>query len=177
MKRIIILIAILGFAYAGISARAHNRSLSIAKANAIVNADQVGEPTAPLLASLKNFVKTHTGSSVKLTLGGSYARAQTSAQDSTKSQEITGQLYAEGQATCASKADSLVQARCVQAYVTARLKALSIPAAATPPNPNDYIISYVAPSLAADTATAMGLLSLLSLIGGFFWILPKKKHI
>jgi hypothetical protein len=177
MKRVIILIAILGFAYAGISARAHNRSQSIAKANAIVNADQVGEPTAPLLTSLKSFVMTHTGSSVKLTLGGSYARAQAAAQASTKSQEITGQLYAEGQATCASKADSLVQARCVQAYVSARLKALAIPTPVTPPNPNDYIMSYTAPAIAADTASAMAALSLLSLIGGFFWILPKKRNV
>ena len=177
MKRIIILIAVLGFAYAGIAARAHNRTESITRANAIVSADQIGEPTAPLLASLKNFVKTHTGSSVKLTLGASYTRAQAAAQASNKSQEITGQLYAEGQAACASKADSLVQARCVQAYVSSRLKALSIAPTLAAPNPSDYIINYTAPTTAADTATIMATLSILSLIAGFFWILPKKRTV
>lgn len=175
MKPIIVIIIFLALAYGAISARANNHREAVARASAIVAADQNGEPTAPLLSALKSYISKHTGSSIILKLGGSYARAQAAATASTKSQEITGQLYAEGQATCASKADSLVQARCVQAYVTARLKALSIAPVSPPPNPNDYTISYSAPEFTFDTATILGGLSILSLLGGFFWALPKKR--
>lgn len=175
MKPTLIILVCLALAYGAISARANNHREAVSRASAIVAADQIGEPTAPLLSSLKSYISKHTGSSIILKLGGSYARAQAAATASTKSQEITGQLYAEGQATCASKADSLVQARCVQAYVSARLKALSITPVSSPPNPSDYTISYRAPEFAFDLATILGGLSILSLVSGFFWALPKKR--
>jgi hypothetical protein len=88
-------------------------------------------------------------------LSGSYTRAQTAAEEYARSQGGTGQLYAEGQQKCAGKADSVVQARCVQSYVSQHLATIATPVAVAPPNPKDYIITIKSPAFASDFATLL----------------------
>ncbi len=164
MKRFALILLTLILISGAFLARAHNHSEAVAKARAIVAADQVGQPTEQLLSSLKNYVALHTGSSIILNMGGSYGRAVAAAEVSAKAQVGTGQLYAEGQQKCAGKANSIVQAKCVQDYVSTRLKALAIPVAVAPPNPKDYIIIFKSPFFTFDTATLFLALALLVIL-------------
>lgn len=175
MKRFVLILLILILLGAAFITRAHNHTIAVAKGRAIVTADQVGEPTAQLLASLKNYVALHTGSSVILNMGGSYSRAVAAAEASAQAQVGTGQLYAEGQQKCAGKANSIVQARCVQDYVSSRLKALAIPVAIAPPNQNDYKLTFKSPLFAFDTATLLLVLAMFLVLASILTKLRRKN--
>ena len=175
MKRISLIFLTLFLISSAVVIRGHNRATAEAQARSIVAADSAGEPTEPLLKTLKSFVKGHTGSSVTLNLGGSYARAQDVAKAAATAQSGTGQLYAEGQQKCASKSDSIVQARCVQDYVSSHLKTNAPPTPVVPPNPNDFIVRLTAPSYAADTATLLWGISVITLMAAVFPLTRKKR--
>jgi hypothetical protein len=155
MKPIIFLSSAILLSAFALGTQAHNHSEAVQRASVVVAADRAGSSTGEALKSLKKYVGGHTGSSVTLTLSGSYTRAQTAAEEYARSQGGTGQLYAEGQQKCAGKADSVVQARCVQSYVSQHLATIATPVAVAPPNPKDYIITIKSPAFASDFATLL----------------------
>ena len=154
----------------------HNHSEAVQRASIVVAADRAGTSTDIALKQLRKFVSSHTGSTVTLTLSGSYTRAQTAAEESARSQGGTGQLYAEGQQKCAGKANSIVQANCVQTYVSQHLATISTPVAVAPPNPKDYILNLKAPAFALDFATALFVLSSAFAVTAAYFFVRRKKQ-
>lgn len=173
MTRILTLLGILFLFGSAFSVRAQNHSGAVLRASAVVAADRAGQPTVNLMEALKQYVRAHTGSSVSLSLPGSYSRALSAAQVSGKSSG-TGALYAEAQAACASKADSIRQAKCVQEYVSPRLVSIPEQPTVLPPNPQDYVVKLKAPTFTTDLATFLWLLSFAS-IAVVLTLFIKKK--
>ncbi len=177
MKPVIFISSAIVLGAFALGTQAHNHGEAVQRASVVVAADRAGSSTAAALKQLRNYVGAHTGSTVTLSLSGSYTRAQTAAEEYARSQGGTGQLYAEGQQKCAGKADSVVQARCVQTYVSQHLAAISTPVAVTPPNPKDYSLTINAPAFAFDLATGLfGLATALAIAAAFYLVRRKQSY-
>lgn len=175
MTRILTILGILFLFGSAFSVRAQNHNTAVLRASTVVAADRAGEPIAPLLESLKKYVRTHTGSSVVLSLPGSYSRALSAAQASGQP-TATGALYAEAQAACAGKADSVRQAKCVQEFVSARLVTTPEQPTVLPPNPEDYVIRLKAPAIAPDLATLLWFVAFASALTALGLFLRNKRR-
>ncbi len=177
MKPVIFIASAIVLSAFALGTQAHSHSEAVQRASVVVAADRAGSPTEAALKQLRRYVAAHTGSTVTLTLSGSYTRAQTAAEEYARSQGGTGQLYAEGQQKCASKADSIALARCVQAYVSQRLSTIPTPVVVAPPNPKDYVLTIKAPSFAFDFATVLfASSSALAVIAAYFLVRRKKSY-
>jgi hypothetical protein len=155
-KRIFFFAAAVILAGAGIFFRASNSHTARIQADQIVAADKAGTDTAAALASLQAFVKTHMGSSVKITLQYSYDRAQAAAKAAAAAAPSgNSQIYADAQRACGGKSDSITQARCVTAYVTQRLTNAPVPTPVPAPKLTDYQYNLKAPLWTPDLAGAL----------------------
>lgn len=134
--------------------------------NQILSLDQEGENTSSLIDELKTFSTTHMNASITVELIDSYNRAL---QASEQSQQASGETYAKAQAACASRADSITQARCVNNYLAQNAPVNANSQAIAAPDRNQYIFTYKSPLLTPDLAGVMLLISLTSL-GVGFWL-------
>jgi hypothetical protein len=138
----------------GVGAAVHAQARAHAMAQAIVTADQSGQDITALQAKLAAYVHAHMLTDQTVFLSGSYNRAAAAAQ-AAANPNSNGTVYAQAQASCASHADSLVQARCVQAYLAANAQTGANPQAVAAPVKADYTKSYHAPHWTADLAGIM----------------------
>lgn len=108
--------------------------------------DQAGQDTTSDQVALEQFSHSHMNATVRLELMGSYGRAVAASQPATPS----GALYAQAQAACAGKSDSIVQAKCVTDYVSKRLPAPAAPVA--PPDRSLFTKEFHSPAWTPDLA-------------------------
>jgi hypothetical protein len=152
-KRLLFISAAVILAAAGLYFRAANTHTAKNQAAELVRTDAAG-PSAPAsLASLKAFVAGHMGASVSFTLQGSYDRA--AAQAAAAATNANSQIYADAQKACGGKSDSVTQAKCNHAYLSAHLTNVAIPTPVPAPKLADYQYNLKAPFWAPDLAGAL----------------------
>lgn len=117
----------------------------------ITTDDTAGVDTTADQQALADYVKVHMTTSRSVMLTASYNRAVQAAQ-AAANPASNGSVYAAAQASCAGHADSLVQARCVQAYVGSHSTAGANPQPAATPSKADYTKTFTAPGWTADSA-------------------------
>jgi hypothetical protein len=113
--------------------------------------DATGLDTTSDQQVLARYVATHMATSRTVLLSASYNRALQAAQ-AASNPTSNGTVYSAAQAACASHADSLVQARCVQAYLAAHSTSGTNPQVVTTPVKADYTKTFTAPNWTADSA-------------------------
>lgn len=128
----------------------HQRHASRLAASIVAN-DQLGHDVTAQLATLQTYIHGHIATSQQVTLDGSYNRAVAAAA-AAAAPASNGTIYAQAQAACASHADSLVQARCVQAYLASHATVGANPTAIPTPVKADYVKSFTAPRWTPDSA-------------------------
>jgi ABC-type phosphate/phosphonate transport system substrate-binding protein len=173
-KRMLFLTAAIVLAAAGLLYRASSSHSARTQANQIVSADTAGTDTATQIASLKSYVGSHMGSSIRFSLAGSYNRAVAAAQAAASAGNNYSQIYADAQKACSSKSDSLVQAHCNQAYLAAHLASAPSVAPVVMPVLASYQYNLVAPLWTPDLAGALLLGALVALILGL--VIPRRKR-
>jgi len=145
----------------------HNSNQAETLKNQILSLDQTGGDTSPIIDELKTFSMNHMNASMTVELIYSYNRALQAAE---RSQQISGETYTKAQAACASRADSITQARCVNNYLAQNAPVNAQSQAIVAPDRNQYIFTYKSPMLAPDLAGIMALISLTSLgVGIWLW--------
>jgi hypothetical protein len=177
--RLLYFVAAVALLALGLFFEAKDSHYAHSQANAIVASDQVApDPTAgsgPELTNLQSFVKSHMGTSVSFTLTGSYQRAQVASQAATAAQASNASIYAAAQAACNGKTDSLVQARCNQAYLQSHLPA-STPTPVATPKLSDYQYHLTAPIWTPDLAGALILGALIAFALLLFSLLKPRRR-
>ena len=129
---------------------------------AITAQDQAGLDPSATEVAVNTYVHTHMLTSTSVFLKASYDRAVAASQSTAT--ESNGQVYAAAQAACASHADSIVQANCVQAYLSAHSTTGANPQAPAPaPAKADYTKTFIAPNWTEDSAGIALLLALVAL--------------
>jgi hypothetical protein len=154
-KRLLFVVAAVALAIAGSYYRTQNAKSAQAQADQIVAQDVNGADVAASLADLKDFVGSHMGASVNLTLDGSFKRAQAVAQAAANASAINSQVYADAQRICGGKSDSITQARCNQTYVSQHLAQVPVAPPAPEPKLADYQRDFKSPVWAPDLAGAL----------------------
>ena len=154
-KRILFIIFAVVLLGAGIVYRAASAHEARAEADKIVAADLAGQDTSSAITTLKAFAAGHMGASVNFTLKGSYDRAQAAAAAAANTPAPNAQVYADAQRACSGKSDSIVQAKCNQAYVAAHLTAVATPTPVPAPKLAGYQYAVVAPLWTPDLAGAL----------------------
>jgi hypothetical protein len=134
------------------------------RADSIVIKDNAGVDTTADRQELKQYVAAHMNTRVTVALKASYERAYQTA-DAAANPASNGQVYSQAQAACASKANSIVQAQCVQSYIASHTQPAANPQSVTKPRLSDYVTTYRAPFWTLD---ATGL-SLLIAVGAAVW--------
>jgi len=172
------LLAAAGLLVGGLVVRSQNIQMTRSLADKVVAADRAGTDTEQPIAQLKDFTATHTGVTANVILSGSYERdvaTINAANTAAKAAAVPNQqVYADAQAACAGKGNSIVLAKCNQEYLAKHLTAAT-PAAATQPLPNvaDYRRTFPAPLWTTDLAGSMllgaGICLLAAIIGAIFF--------
>lgn len=143
-------IAVIAFAV-GIGQVALHQHAAATLAAKITTDDAASLDTTTDQQVLANYVKVHMATSQRVLLTASYNRAVQAAQ-AAANPASNGTVYAAAQASCAGHSDSLVQARCVQAYLASHSSAGANPQPATMPSKTDYTKTFTAPGWTADSA-------------------------
>jgi hypothetical protein len=164
--RYFFVIALAAFAIGIWQTAAHQRAAGVL-ASAIITEDTTGTDTTIAQQTLSSYVKLHMATSRQVFLSASYDKASQAAQ-AAANPASNGAVYAAAQAACASHADSLVQARCVQAYVGSHSSTGANPQAVAAPVKADYTKSFTAPSWTADSAGIALLAALTALVMGIY---------
>ncbi len=159
-KRFLFLFAAIILFGVGIFFRASSTRSARTQAEKITQADTAGADTAADVASLKTYSASHMGASVKFALKGAYARAQAAAEAAATAQAAASaansQIYAEAQRQCSGKSDSITQAKCNQAYLSAHLASVpAAPASVPAPKESDFQYDLKAPFWTPDLAGAL----------------------
>jgi hypothetical protein len=173
------------------------------KVKNIIAKDTAGTDQQVEIYNLKVFSANHMNAKVAFALQGAYNRAVSDAQAAHNAAEATYQqqlvaynaakanqpdVYAAGQAACASHADSIVQARCVQAYVDSHPVAAGVaptpPPAVVLPTTQNFQYNFASPSWSFDAAgivITVGIvslaLSLIAYIVVLLWPQPKNEEL
>jgi hypothetical protein len=117
MKVRYLLVAAAVTALVGVQQLAAHRQHAAQLTVAVVTADQTGLDSAPPQAALAAYTKQHMGTQRRVFLSGRFEGATAAAQQAANPQS-NGQVYAQAQAACGGKLDSVTQARCVTNYVS-----------------------------------------------------------
>ncbi len=131
--------------------------------------DAAGGDTAPEQAALSNYVRQHMGTSSDVFLKASYDRAVQAAAAAVP--RVDGRVYRDAQAACASRADSVSQARCVQTYLSTRSQPAANPQPLVNPEKAKYMASYKAPGWTPDGAGLALLSALTAAVLGLYLLL------
>lgn len=149
-----------------------NRQHATRLANTITAKDQSAGYYEPDLAQLQTFVKAHMLTSTTVFLSGSYDRAVHNA--SVNSSAVDPAIYSSAQASCASHADSIAQAKCVSAYVAAHAAPQANPQPQAQPNKADFMKTYTAPGWTPDLAgLALAVAAVFGIVGIYLLIYRK----
>jgi hypothetical protein len=170
MKRILFVLAAAALGFAGLYYRGLNAKEAQTRADAVVEQDLAGQDTAPSVASLKDYVKTHTGASSNFTLTGAYDRDMAAYKAASGGQN-QNQIYADAQKACAGKSDSITQAKCNAEYLQNHLSTAPTPSAQPEPQINKYVYNLRSPLWTPDLPGALllgAVLALLFGLGGLF---------
>lgn len=154
---------------AGIWQLAGNAKQSSALRSQILAKDAAGQDPTTDLATLKTFAATHMAAGVKVELAAAYQRDTSAAQAAA---QPNGQIYANAQKACASKADSITQARCVTDYVNKNLKPT---ATVSMPDHSKYVYDFTSPTWTPDAAGAL-MLGTAGLLGLAIFSSLRRRH-
>ncbi len=146
----------------GLAAVILHQQQATSLATQIQNQDNKGLPITTQEQQLSSYASRHMGVTENVFLGGSYDRALQAAQVAANPAS-NGTIYAEAQAACASHADSIAQANCVQAYVTSHVQPSTNPQAVPKPTKAEYTKSFGAPGWTPDVA---GIAFLVMIVAG-----------
>ena len=152
MKPTAFIIAIALLIGAGFAIRASNANYAHTQATALSQAENNSD-TAAKLNDLKQYVSTHSGSTITVELATAYNDAVKQAEAASTTATPSSGLYAAAQAACAGHAVSTVQAACNQAYIESHSNAGSASPYVVEPKLSDYTYHFVAPLLAFDATT------------------------
>ncbi len=125
------------------------------QAKAILAADVSSQNVTPLLNTLQGFVAAHMGSGATITLTGSHDRAMAAAKAAAQAQSANSQIYAQAQAACGGKNDSVSAAKCNQDFLAKHLVNVPVPAPVVEPKLADYQHQFRAPPWTPDLAGAL----------------------
>lgn len=150
-------------------AMAVNHASAVSRVTAIVAEDASGKDTTISRDQLKAYSAAHMNASTSLELTASYNKDVKAAQNAASGAQATGQVYAQAQAACASKSDSLVQARCVSAYIAAHSTPLAQPKAPVLPDRSKYQYRYGSPAWSLDLA-GLSLAAAVASLFGAIWL-------
>lgn len=129
--------------------------------SAILAADRAGKPVTEQINELERYTKTHMNASVEFALQGSYSRAVVAAQAAAlQSTQAGAQVYADAQASCSSRANSIVLSNCVTAYIAAHSTAGANALPAVKVDKSKYVFKFTSPAWSWDLTTIILLLSL-----------------
>ncbi len=148
--RYFVIAAVLLFLF-GLNQLSVNRSKSAALAAKVASDDSSGIDAQVSLVALQQFASRHMAASQDVFLQGSFDRATAQATAASATQG-NGKVYADAQAACNSKADSIVQARCVQTYVATHSQPADNPQPVVMPDHLAYEKSFQSPGWTADAA-------------------------
>ena len=176
MKARYILLASAALVGAGVWGMRQNAQKSSSMTAAIVAADKAGTDTAALRSGLQAYASTHMNAQTSFELTVSLERDQALAQAAAVGAQAQGAVYAAGQAACASKANSIVLAHCVTAYVQAHSTPGTQPQPAAMPVRSNYQYSYQSPVWVADPTglVLVGALALLISAPVAYW--SHRRH-
>jgi hypothetical protein len=167
-SRYLVIFSILAVIFGFIQLRFNYRS-AVSLRDSIVQKDLAASPVSADIKQLTDFVHTHMRADVDFELAGSYERALAAAQPA-----VSGEVYAQAQAACAGRNDSITQARCVTDFVSRRLPAA--PPAQPMPDRAKFTYAIHSPLWAADLAGLSFLMSVVSMVsaGAIKLIRPAK---
>lgn len=148
-KYLFILSAIL--LIAGILLYRNNAVSAQKQVEAIIAADKAGKPVDQGIKKLETYVKSHMNSSTSFALQGSYSRAVAAAQAAALQQTQGGaKVYADAQAACSARVDSIQLSNCVTNYIAANSTPGQTAPAPTQVDKNQYIYKFTAPAWSWD---------------------------
>jgi hypothetical protein len=165
-KRMLFITAAAILLIAGIYARYDNEKHAKTLVSAVESSDLMSTSTQTPVSALQLYVKEHMGASVRYTLTGSYDRAVASANAAAAAQGGDGSIYAAAQAACSGKTDSITQAKCNQAYLSAHLANVAPATLVLQPKLASYQYSLKSPSWTPDLAGSILLGALIAFIMG-----------
>jgi hypothetical protein len=173
-KRIFFILAAAALGFAGLYFQSVNAKEAAARETKVVNQDLAATDTTAAIADLTDYVKLHMGTSVEFTLKGSYDRAMAAAKASV-APDNSSQVYADAQRACSGKSDSIVQARCNQAYISAHLVTTPAPSPLPEPVLANYQHKITAPTWTPDLPGALLLGALIALLFGLAGLF-RRRH-
>jgi hypothetical protein len=142
-------------------------------ASALLKRNAAGFNTTTDQQTLANYAQHHMGVSEKLFLAGSYNQAVQAAQLAANPLS-NGAIYAQAQAACASHADSITQANCVQAYVNGHTQPSANPQAVAIPAKAAYTKSFTAPGWTPDVAGIAFLVAIVAAAGAAYLLALRR---
>lgn len=167
------ILAVVAVALSGWLVSAHQRKANDMVA-AILAKDATVTTTESDQVALRTYVERHMGVSAKVYLNSSYDRA-IAAASATASPVAGSQVYAQAQAACASRADSIRQASCVTNYVNSHAQSSTNPQ--TPPavpDKSQFTKSYTAPGWTPDSAGLVLLVAMVAAAAGLYRALMRR---
>ncbi|HEX7259308.1 MAG TPA: hypothetical protein VF272_00025 [Candidatus Saccharimonadia bacterium] len=139
----------------------------------IVAVDKAGGNVSDKQRELIAYVRNHMRTSTSYMLEGSYGRAVSSAQ-AAAIPGGNGKVYADAQAACAGRADSVAQARCVQNFLAAHVVPAANPQSVALPAKSEYSVKLSAPGWTADSTGLAFLLALASALLSVYLLIVRR---
>lgn len=150
----------------------HQKQMDVLE-SAIQNKDISGQPVDADMVAAQAYSQAHMGTSSSVFLSGSYDRAM-AASSAASNPSSNGAVYAQAQAACAGKADSIVQAKCVSAYVAAHAAPSANPQAVAAPTKEAYTKPIAATAWTPDSVGVALLAGLVSIAMGLYLVVLRR---
>lgn len=163
MKQSLLIVAIAILIGAGFLVRSSNASYAQAQAK-LLAAAPANDTTTTQLNALKDYVSTHSGSTITVQLTAAYnAAVQQVEAEATAGSTPSASLYAAAQAACSGRIVSTTQATCNAAYIESHTPT-STTAVIAQPKLSDYTYHFVAPVLTFDLTTILWGLAFIAIL-------------
>ena len=146
-----------------------NAATARRKAEEIKQLDAAGKPTLQKEKELRKYSLDHMNASTEFELTGSYRRAQQEQQRASQNR-VNGQVYAQAQAACGGRRDSVSQAKCVREYASRQAPAPVVPVTI---NRKAYVRESNSPGWTPDLA---GISLLAAVIAAILALVKPKRH-
>jgi hypothetical protein len=150
----------------------HQKQMDIL-VGSIQNKDISGQPIDADIANAQTYASQHMATSSSVFLSGSYDRAMATST-AASNPASNGAVYAQAQASCAGKADSIVQAKCVSAYVAAHAAPSANPQAVATPTKEAYTKPITAPAWTPDSVGITLLAGLVAAAMGLYLVIIRR---
>lgn len=124
--------------------------------DAIIAADKAGKPVDQDIKKLEQYVKTHMNASTSFALQGSYSRAVVAAQAAALQQTQSGaKVYADAQAACSARVDSIQLSNCVTNYIAANSTPGQTAPAPAQVDKSQFIYKFTSPAPSLETSVVL----------------------